>query len=161
MPDTLQKMRVLYVGLMVCMLLYIRAIKFIPVPRYKSLNPAMYFALIFLAANTLVAGQILRYFSRRATVEKLRTDADDPKAVRRWRSGLMASGLMAEVLASFGFLVYISGATGRQAAPFFIAGAVALIIWCLGNPDFLGKESPLSMKPSRPFARIFISFFGI
>jgi hypothetical protein len=134
MRDALKKTRLLYVVLMGCLLLYIHAMNLISVPSYKSLNPMMYLALIFLGVNTLGVGQVMRHISRRTTVEKLRTNPDDPKAMRLWRSGLVSSGLSAEVLPIFGFLIYISGGTSRQVAPFFIAGAVALIIWWPKKP---------------------------
>jgi hypothetical protein len=134
MRNTLQKMRALYVLLIVSMLLYIHAMTTISVPSYKSLNPTIYLALIFLGANTLGAGQMLRHFSRRTTVEKLRTNRDDPQALRRWRSGLMVSGVMAESLAAFGLFVYLSGGSRRQVALFFVACALALVIWWPRKP---------------------------
>jgi hypothetical protein len=47
----------------------------------------------------------------------------------RWRSGAILSATLAEAVVLFGLVIHLLGGSAVQAAGFWIAGAVTMLIW--------------------------------
>jgi F0F1-type ATP synthase membrane subunit c/vacuolar-type H+-ATPase subunit K len=61
--------------------------------------------------------------------ERLEAAADDLDALKRWRLGTLISFVLIESVALYGFVLRVLGATRSQAAPFYLAAIVTMLIW--------------------------------
>jgi hypothetical protein len=66
--------------------------------------------------------------------EKLRSQSDAPDALANWRKGVITSATLAESIALFGLAIHLLGGTNAQAIPFFVVGAVLIVIWWPERP---------------------------
>jgi len=126
---TLRFLRMVHGVLMVSIVLYVLVMRMVPAQNTEPLKPSMLWSLGACAAVTLALGQVMRSRRLGPAFETLRIKPDDPEALVRWRQGVLISDVLAEATVLYGFAVHALGGSGRQIAPFFIAGAAAMILW--------------------------------
>ena len=131
---TLRFLRMVHGALMISIVLYILVVRMVPAQNTEPLKPSMLWALDICAAITLALGQVMRSMRLRPAFETLRRTPDDPGALVRWRQGVLISDVLGEATVLYGFAVHALGGTGRQIAPFFIAGSAAMILWWPKKP---------------------------
>jgi hypothetical protein len=89
----------------------------------------MLWSLAACAAVGLAAGQAIRSRYLRPAFETLRVRPDDPGSLVGWRKGVLFSDCLAEATVLYGFVIHMLGGADREVAPFFVAGAAAMILW--------------------------------
>src|SRR6266478_3490445 len=61
--------------------------------------------------------------------ESLRSNPDDESALKKWRTGVIVSLVMASTIVLFGLVLKFMGATWNVASWFFIVGILLLLAW--------------------------------
>jgi hypothetical protein len=77
----------------------------------------------------IAAGFAVRKKMIQPALEALRTKPDDIALLGRWRSGAILSATLAEAVVLFGVVIHLLGGSAVQAAGFWIAGALTMLIW--------------------------------
>lgn len=131
---SLQFLRRVHISLMVSILLYIYVMRIIPPQSTQLHDPFLFWMLCATSVVCLASGQAIRSRKLGTAFEILQTRPDDPHALGQWRIGVIVSDCLAEAVALFGFVIRMLGGTTRQVAPFFVAGALAMLIWWPRRP---------------------------
>jgi hypothetical protein len=82
-----------------------------------------------LSVAVIAAGFAVRKKMIQPALEALRTKPDDIALLGRWRSGAILSATLAEAVVLFGVVIHLLGGSAVQAAGFWIAGALTMLIW--------------------------------
>ena len=124
----LKRMRVVQAVFMVVVLLYGYAAELLA-PRGVELSaPFLEATVIFVACFALVA-YLIRRKKLYPALEKLRVNADDSEALKSWRTVIMLSLVVAEVVALSGLVIRIMGGSRGVAWPFFVVAFILMLIW--------------------------------
>jgi uncharacterized membrane protein YgdD (TMEM256/DUF423 family) len=65
----------------------------------------------------------------KSSEESLRSNANDESALKKWRTGVIVSLVMASTIVLFGVVLKFMGETWNVASWFFIVGIVLLLAW--------------------------------
>jgi len=86
-----------------------------------------YFAITLVAITTLgMIFAVRRLFVLRSEAI-LAEQADDPAALKRWRTGYIITYALCETVALFGFVLRFVGFTLSQVAPFYLVGFALML----------------------------------
>jgi F0F1-type ATP synthase membrane subunit c/vacuolar-type H+-ATPase subunit K len=103
----------------------------------KPMPPLLVPVFVLVAASTVGAGVLLRSILVSASAEKLSADSQNPAALARWRTGIIASFSCAESVALLGFVLRFLGADWNIVCLFFVVTILLLLAWTprLGLPS--------------------------
>jgi uncharacterized membrane protein len=132
---TLRMLRTVHGAFMLCIVLYVVVMQMVPAQNAEPLSTNMPLLLGILAVANLASGQMIRSRRLRLAFETLRSKPDDAQSLARWRQGVIIGDSLAQAVVLYGFVVHFLGGTNRQVAPFFIAGAVAMLVWWPVQPE--------------------------
>lgn len=71
----------------------------------------------------------------RPALAALRTTPDDAVAIKRWKSGTIIGDTLAEAVFIEGFALRVLGGALVDAAPFYVAGALLMLLWWPRRPE--------------------------
>ncbi|MGC1831360.1 MAG: hypothetical protein WA663_13235 [Candidatus Acidiferrales bacterium] len=108
--------------------------RLVPAQGAKPLSTNILLMLGIISAAILGWGQAIRSRRLRLAFETLRTKPDDAESLARWRYGVVLCDTLAQAVVLYGFVIHFIGGTNREVAPFFIAGAVAMVVWWPKQP---------------------------
>ena len=131
---TLRVLRTIHGALFCSILLYVVVIVQISPQDPRGNATVLLTPLGILSVLILGIAFFVRSRKIRPAFETLQTKPDDAESLRRWRVGALVSAALAESVVLYGVAIHFMGGTGRQAAPFFIAGAVAMLAWWPRRP---------------------------
>ena|ERR1700693_1940460 len=125
---TLRAARVLHVALLV-MVLVDFDVSYRLAPIQNQISPIMVYAITFVCLNDIGVAVFLRSRMIGPSVESLLSNPSDESALKKWRTGVFVSLVMASTIVLFGLLLKFMGATWNVAGWFFIAGILLLLMW--------------------------------
>jgi F0F1-type ATP synthase membrane subunit c/vacuolar-type H+-ATPase subunit K len=125
---TLRAARVLHVALLV-MVLVDFDVSYRLAPIQNQISPIMVYAITFVCLNDIGVAVFLRSRMIGPSVESLLSNPSDESALKKWRTGVFVSLVMASTIVLFGLVLKFMGATWNVAGWFFIAGILLLLIW--------------------------------
>ena len=134
MDATLQFLRVIQTAFLVAVVIYI-AIAEKAGPREPKDVKQIQILLMLMAATPV--GVIL-FFRQRLippAEEVLRTQPEDANALRRWRTANFITLVLAEAVVLYGFVLRFMGGTLLQAAPFYAAGVLLMVVFTPRRPE--------------------------
>jgi hypothetical protein len=104
--------------------------------RARAVDPSL--SYVFSTAAVAIVGVI--FVVRRTLVfrsaESLGAHPDDTISLRHWKNGYLATYVLCEALALFGFVLRCLGCSFQQSLPFYFGGFVLLF--------FFGPREPVS-----------------
>lgn len=121
-------------ALILSIFLYGLVLKEIPTPSPQAPDALLAILLGVVSAGMLVAGLVVRSRMIGRAYETLRVKPDDRESLNRWRVGAVLSAALAEAVVLYGLVLYLIGKPVRQAAPFFVVGAVVMLLWWPKQP---------------------------
>jgi F0F1-type ATP synthase membrane subunit c/vacuolar-type H+-ATPase subunit K len=77
----------------------------------------------------VVVAIIVRIKMVRLAAETLQTQPNDSAALVRWRTGIIASFVLAETIMLFGFALRFFGGTLLQVTPFYAVAIALMLLW--------------------------------
>jgi F0F1-type ATP synthase membrane subunit c/vacuolar-type H+-ATPase subunit K len=98
-------------------------------PIQNQISPIMVYAILFVCLNDIGVAAFLRRRMIKSSEESLRSNANDESALKKWRTGVIVSLVMASTIVLFGVVLKFMGATWNVASWFFIVGIVLLLAW--------------------------------
>jgi len=125
---TLRVTRVLQVALLVMVVINFDA-SYRVAPTQNQISPILVYAITFFCLNDIGVAAFLRNRMIRPSEESLRSNPDDESALRKWRTGVIVSLVMASTIVLFGLVLKFMGATWNVASWFFIVGILLLLAW--------------------------------
>ena len=131
---TLRILRIIHGALFAALLLYAVAIWTVPSTTPDKPPMTEVSALAGISVVLLAAGARVRRKNIESALETLRSKPDDFVALQRWRKGAVLSAAMAEAVALFSVSLHFMGGSRLQVAGFWIAGAIAMLLWWPQRP---------------------------
>ena len=120
--------RALHVALLVMVVIeFDVSYRLAPIP--NQILPILVYAITFVCLNDIGVAAFLRNRMIRPSEESLRSNPNDESALKKWRSGVIVSLVMASTIALFGLILRFMGATWNVASWFFIVGILLLLAW--------------------------------
>jgi hypothetical protein len=131
---TLRFLRIMHGCLMVSIALYGFAMRFV-----RPQTPALFTAntpviFVVLAAGTISVALQLRSRFIGSASDVLRVRPDDAAALERWRKGIVASDVLTEAVALYGFALYFLGGQIWQAATLIVIAELLMVVWWPRRP---------------------------
>ena len=131
---TVRSLRLVHGALLVSVILYGVVLYVVPVQNPHSIDSTVLTALYAVSVVMIAIGMGLRAKFMRSACETLRTKPDDAEALVNWRKADIVSAVLAEAVVLYGVAIHFFGGSIRQVAPFFICGAVVLLVWWPQRP---------------------------
>jgi hypothetical protein len=125
---TLRAARVLHVALLVMVAIDLD-VSYRLAPIQNQISSVMIYAITFVCLNDIGVAAFLRSRMIRPSEESLRSNPNDKSALKKWRTGVILSLVMASTIVLFGLVLKCLGATWNVASWFFIAGFLLLLAW--------------------------------
>jgi hypothetical protein len=105
------------------------------IPAHVAPNPLIFRVLALLAVANLGLVVFFRTIFVRSPAEVLRSSPQDSSALAKWKSGQVLTWAFAEAIALYGLVLHFLGFPIGQVAPFFLAGALLIVIFAPNLPD--------------------------
>jgi hypothetical protein len=125
---TLRATRILHVALLLMVVIDFD-VSYRLAPIQNQIAPVIVYAIIFVCLNDIGVAVFLRSRLIRPSEESLRSNPNDKSALKKWRTGVIVSLVMASTIVLFGLVLKFTGATWNLASWFFIVGFVLLLAW--------------------------------
>lgn len=132
--NTVRFLRVVHVALLVSVVLYGLVLRAAPAHEQRAVDPSLLIALYMLSVVMIAVGLAVRAKFIRSAFEILRTKPDDAAALVHWRKADMVSAVLAEAIVLYGVAIHFLGGSIRQVAPFFVCGAIVMLVWWPHRP---------------------------
>ena len=127
MESARRGLQVVRFAMLISIVLYL--VMVVQLPAHTAPNPLLFRVLALLA----VANVGVLFFLRRVFVdgptEALRTSPQDPAALAKWKSGHILTWAFAEAIALYGLVLHFLGFSMREISPFFLAGALLIVVF--------------------------------
>ena len=131
---TVQFLRLLHGALLVSVVLYGLILWRVPAQNSRPLDASMLVALGALSVVMIAVGVAVRAKFIREAFETLRIRPDDAGSLAHWRKGDIVSAALAEAVVLYGVAIHFIGGSTRQVAPFFVVGAIVMLLWWPQRP---------------------------
>ena len=128
MESALKQMRMMWAFFIVACLAYVALPELLRAP-VKPVQPMVYWVLMAIAFMDLVTIVIFRRFTIDKAADILRLNPSDAPAILKWRQGQLVTFAIASAIVLFGLVMRFVGINTLQAAPFYVVGVAALIIF--------------------------------
>ena len=134
MDATLRLLRIIQMALLGSVALYIVIAEKVGPQEPKDVKQLQ--VLLALFAGSLVM-TIFFYRQRvlRPAEDALRVQAEDAVALRRWRMANLVTLVCAEAVVLYGMVLRFLGGTLLQAAPFYAAGVLLMLVFTPRRPE--------------------------
>ncbi len=127
MESSLRQMNIIKMAMLASIVLYA-----IVAERISPANHHVVDSFFFAIAVMAVLMAIMCFGLRRILVEPaeqiLQREPENKAALQRWRGGLMPVMAVSEAVALFGFVLRFQGAPLLRVAPFYVVGAVLMLL---------------------------------
>ena len=128
MESALKQIRIIWTAMVVAAFIYVWLPEYVQV-QPREIPPSIMPVFAALGVSMIVAIVVFRkiYISKAELV--LQRDSNDASALLRWRTGQITTMALCEGLVLYGLVLRFMGATRYQAAPMYIIGIGAFIIF--------------------------------
>jgi len=113
--------------MLVSIVLYFASLRMFP--SSQSPNPLIFRLITLCAFATLGMLVLLRKVLVANPSEALRSRPDDSAALAKWKSRQLITWALGESIAIYGLLLHFLGFSTVQVVPFFLAGALLIVIF--------------------------------
>lgn len=128
MEAALKQMKLIWVVMLLSAFIYVLLPEMIK-PSVRPVDEVLFVVLgVMIMANLGVLLVIRRMYVQKAE-ETLRTSPQDALAILRWRQGHIVTLALGESIVLFGLVLRFIGATAWQAAPWYIVGIAAMLVF--------------------------------
>jgi hypothetical protein len=128
MTQTLRSLRIIHVGLLVSMLLYLAMVERLSLPPAPR-GQLLYHGLLAVAAVEILAVILVRRAMILGPARILSQTPDSSAVLVRWRTGYMLTYALSESVVVLGVLLRVLGFPLAQVWPFYVTGAVLLLFF--------------------------------
>ena len=125
---SLRSLRTMHAVLLVSVLLYALIGEHVEHQAFTG-NQRALSAMTALAGLVVLLAAVLRKRMVGPSKDVLRKEPNDVRALARWRFGTLISLVLCEALAMIGFVVRFLGYPLQQAALFYVAAGVLMMVW--------------------------------
>jgi hypothetical protein len=132
--STLRLMRIVHGALIMSIFLYVLVCWRVGASHPEPMDESFVMALGVLSLGIIAAGFYLRSKWIGAAYESLRAKPDDPASLALWRKGGIVSACFGESVVLYGVVIYLISGNTKQAAPFFVAGLLVMLMWWPKQP---------------------------
>ena len=134
MDASLRLLRIIQLALLVSVVFYIAIAEKVGPQVPKDVKQMQ---MILMALAVGVVGTIFIFRQRMLThaEEALRSQPEDVVALACWRAGNIITLVLAEAVVLYGLVLRFMGGTLLQAAPFYAAGALLMVVWGPRRPE--------------------------
>ena len=140
-----KKLRLVWLALLVSIVLYVTVAEMVKPENVGSVfdSRIVHGALIALAVLLVGVAVVLRQRKVRPFEEEVRSgrvstegalSPEQTSQVGRWQGGHLASWIMCEAVALFGFVLRFLGGTRLEAAPFYAVAVLLMVVWMPKKP---------------------------
>ena len=134
MDATLRFLRVIQVAFLVAVVIYIAIAEKVG-PREPKDVKQIQMVLAMLSVGLVAMILIVRQRMIPSSEEILRTQPEDLGALLRWRTANLLTLVLAEAVVLYGFVLRFMGGTLLQAAPFYAAGVLLMVVFTPRRPE--------------------------
>lgn len=134
MDQQLRTVRFIHLGILVSVVLYIGLAEFLRRGRSEEISNEIYWGLAIAGAGLAATGFVVRQMMLDPALQTLHMQPNDAAAVGRWRAGYIIIFSVCEGVVLCGFLARFLGSTAVQAAPFYAAGIILLLLFFPRRP---------------------------
>jgi hypothetical protein len=124
----LLNVRIVHAVFLLAMFLYIAVLRLVQTAN-QAVPAVIVFAFALVAFTDIGIALFIRSRKVRASEEKLRTQPNDPGALRQWRVGMIISLVLAETIGLLGFVLKFLGAEWKIAGAFFVLAIFLMLLW--------------------------------
>ena len=124
-----RSLQVVRFAMLISIVLYVVITRMIPASTHSAPNPIILETVALLAFADLGILLFLRRILVSGPAEVLRTEPGESAALARWKAGQVITWALAESIALFGVVLHFLGFPITQVAPFFVVGAVVILIF--------------------------------
>ena len=128
MHSGLKQLRLIQFAMAASILLYLTIGEVVP-QHVHNPDPTMFYALSFAAVTTVGMILVVRRTLVLPAEATLRDQPDNASILGRWRSGYIATYVLCELLAVFGFALRLMGFSLSQVAPLYLAGLILILFF--------------------------------
>jgi hypothetical protein len=133
MESARRGLQIVRFAMLISIALYFGIIRMIP--SHASPNPVIFRAIALFAFLSLGAIVGLRKLLVTSPFEVLRSRPEDSAALGKWKSGQLITWALGESIALYGVTLHFLGFSMGQVIPFFVAGALLILIFPPNLPD--------------------------
>ena len=119
-------LNVIRIGFLIAIVLYFQLSR--SLPSHTKPNPVLLYALAAFACGEVLTIFILRWILVSRSANALVADPTDQKALSRWKTGYLGMYSVALSIAIYGLLLHFLGFTIQYVIPFFVTGAICILI---------------------------------
>jgi hypothetical protein len=134
MDQHLRTIRYIHFAILVSVVLYIGVAEFVKRDRSEEISSEIYWALAIVGAGLAATAFLVRQMMLDPAHQALHMEPNDAVAVGRWRVGYIIIFSCCEGLVVCGFLARFLDSTVAQAAPFYAAGIILLLLFFPRRP---------------------------
>lgn len=134
MEQQLRTIRYIHFGIVVSVVLYIGLAEFLRRGRSEEISSEIYWGLAIAGAGLSATSFLVRQMMLDPALQTLHMQPDDAAAIGRWRVGYIIIFSVCEGVVLCGFLARFLGSTAAQAAPFYAAGILLLLLFFPRRP---------------------------
>src|SRR6476660_5388435 len=127
MESARRQLQIVCFGMLVSIVLYFASLRMFP--SSQSPNPLIFRLITLCAFATLGMLVLLRKVLVANPSEALRSRPDDSAALAKWKSRQLITWALGESIAIYGLLLHLLGFSTVQVVPFFLAGALLIVIF--------------------------------
>ena len=128
MTQTVRSLRIIQIGLLVSIVLYVAIVERLNIPSRPS-RPLFYYGLAAVAAAEIVAIVLVWRAMIVRPAETLSRTPDNQAALGRWRAGYILVYALSECVVVLGVVLRVLGSPLAQVWPFYLMGAVLLLFF--------------------------------
>jgi hypothetical protein len=133
MESARRGLQIVRFAMLISIVLYFVIVRMIP--SYANPNPTVVRAMALVAFANLGVLILLRKQLVRNPSQALRSHPEDSAALARWKSGQLITWALCESIALYGLVLHFLGFSAGQVVPFFVAGALLIVVFPPNLPD--------------------------
>ncbi len=120
-------LQVVRFAMLISIVLYLVIV--VQLPAHTAPNPLLFRVLALLGVANVGLILFLRRIFVASPAEVLRSSPQDSTALAKWKSGHILTWAFAEAIALYGLVLHFLGFSMREVSPFFMAGALLIVVF--------------------------------
>lgn len=132
------KLQIVRFAMLISIGLYFLVANMIPAHAHASPNPMIFRVITLFSFLSLGVVLLVRKLLVANPSEALRSNPEDSAAFAKWKSGQVATWALGEATALYGLVLHFTGFSAVETIPFFVAGALLIVIFPPSLPERTG-----------------------
>lgn len=131
---TLRFLSIVHGILLFSMFMYVFVQEKILVHHTRAMDRTLLTGFAVQGISIIAIAAFLRFKLVSTAMDALRSTPADGNSLAKWRRGALVCDILAESVVLLGFALRALGATIQQAAPYYAAGVLLMILWWPRRP---------------------------